>query len=310
MKDSQPDSRQLNSLEQELFDYLQDMLQVPSGNAVTEASSSRIEPKLVSQQPSGVAEVNVTKIAPSQLKSDSVARSVKAEPAVESRATLSTLLPPTLLTPQLKTTSKTETGPPLASDPKLVVAPEPEIYKDESPPDACLEVPEVADQFQSAPDRGWLGGRPAWAQSRFECLIFNVAGLKLAVPLVCLGAIHEIGRRFNHLPGQCDWFIGILQTPNAGNIKVLDTALCIMPERYNTENRDGLQYVITLHGYEWGLACHSVEQSITLEPEQVKWRTHQGSRPWLAGTVVDQMCSLIDTEGFRQFINQAEQTTP
>ncbi len=35
-------------------------------------------------------------------------------------------------------------------------------------------------------------GRPAWAAEPFECLLFDVAGLTLAVPLVCLGSIYPL----------------------------------------------------------------------------------------------------------------------
>ena len=151
---------------------------------------------------------------------------------------------------------------------------------------------------------------PNWAKQRFECLVFTVAGLKLAVPLVLLGAIHRIDRKLTALPHQNDWFIGILQTHAAGNIKVLDTALFVMPERYERSQREGLQFVITIHGCHWGLACHEVEKSITLEPDQIKWRTQRGKRPWLAGTVIDQMCALIDTDGFHTLIQNAEESSP
>ena len=173
----------------------------------------------------------------------------------------------------------------------------------------ALETESAAAAELLPPVREWHdNGRPAWAQHRFECLIFSVGGLKLAVPLMTLGAIHRIDRKFNALPHQSSWFLGILQTPAAGNIKVLDTALCVMPERYDPATRDSLGYVITIHGYAWGLACHQVQQSITLEPDQVKWRTQRGKRPWLAGTVIDHMCALIDTDGFRDLILKAEQS--
>lgn len=199
-------------------------------------------------------------------------------------------------------------APVQAPEPKPVPAPiaipepvkQPEVLlPDETVTDQQAEkLPEVSEWCDN--------GRPAWAQERFECLIFNVAGLKLAVPLITLGAIHRIDRKFNALPHQSDWFIGILQTPAGGNIKVLDTALCVMPERYDPSTRPTLGYVITIHGYRWGLACHEVEKSITLEPHQVKWRTQRGKRPWLAGTVIDHMCALIDTDGFREVIQKAE----
>lgn len=172
-----------------------------------------------------------------------------------------------------------------------------------------LETESAAAAELLPPVQEWHdNGRPAWAQHRFECLIFSVGGLKLAVPLMTLGAIHRIDRKFNALPHQSSWFLGILQTPAAGNIKVLDTALCVMPERYDPATRESLGYVITIHGYNWGLACHQVEKSITLEPDQVKWRTQRGKRPWLAGTVIDHMCALIDTDGFRDLILKAEQS--
>jgi len=83
----------------------------------------------------------------------------------------------------------------------------------------------------------------------------------------------------------------------------------VMPERHTPAARENLAYVITIHGYRWGLACHDVEKSITLEPHQVKWRSQRGKRPWLAGTVIDHMCALIDTDGFREVILKAEQSS-
>lgn len=148
-------------------------------------------------------------------------------------------------------------------------------------------------------------GRPPWAQTRFDALIFKVAGLKLAVPLVALGLIHPIDKKFNALPHQTPWFIGLLRVPQ-GTIKVIDTAMCVMPERYTPECRAGLKYVITLHGYDWGLACHEVEKSICLEPDTINWRTQRGKRPWMAGTVRDQMCAIIDSTGFHDVIAAVE----
>lgn len=158
------------------------------------------------------------------------------------------------------------------------------------------------------PKKSAVDGRPHWASGQFECLIFNVAGLKLAVPLVSLGSIHQIDREFNALPGQDEWFLGILQTANSGNIKVLNTARWVMPERYDPAKRDTLEYVITIHGHPWGFACHGVEQSIKLSPDQVKWRGERGKRPWLAGTVLEYMCSLIDTDGFQNIISESEES--
>jgi purine-binding chemotaxis protein CheW len=145
-------------------------------------------------------------------------------------------------------------------------------------------------------------GRPAWAADAFECLLFDVAGLTLAVPLVCLGSIYSLaGQELTPLFGQPEWFLGILPS-QAGNLKVLDTARWVMPDRYRDDFRQGLQYVISVQGYEWGLAVHQVSRSLRLDPNEIKWRTHRGQRPWLAGTVIEHMCALLDVAALAELI--------
>lgn len=146
------------------------------------------------------------------------------------------------------------------------------------------------------------GGRPDWAAEPFECLLFDVAGLTLAVPLVCLGSIYSLaGQELTPLFGQPEWFLGILPS-QAGNLKVLDTARWVMPERYRDDFREGLQYVISVQGYEWGLAVHQVSRSLRLDPNEIKWRSQRGQRPWLAGTVIEHMCALLDVAELAELI--------
>ncbi|QZP29912.1 CheW domain-containing protein [Pseudomonas sp. DR48] len=145
-------------------------------------------------------------------------------------------------------------------------------------------------------------GRPSWAAEPFECLLFDVAGLTLAVPLVCLGSIYSLaGHELTPLFGQPEWFLGILPS-QAGNLKVLDTARWVMPDRYRDDFRQGLQYVISVQGYEWGLAVHQVSRSLRLDPNEIKWRSHRGQRPWLAGTVIEHMCALLDVSELAELI--------
>ncbi|MNJ40927.1 CheW-like domain protein [compost metagenome] len=147
-----------------------------------------------------------------------------------------------------------------------------------------------------------VDGRPAWAAEPFECLLFDVAGLTLAVPLVCLGSIYSLaGHELTPLFGQPDWFLGILPS-QGGNLKVLDTARWVMPDRYRDDFRQGLQYVISVQGHEWGLAVHQVSRSLRLDPNEIKWRSQRGQRPWLAGTVIEHMCALLDVAELAELI--------
>ena len=164
--------------------------------------------------------------------------------------------------------------------------------------------PAVATLAGQAPQAAALqaDGRPAWAEEPFECLLFDVAGLTLAVPLICLGSIYPLeGQELTPLFGQPEWFLGILPS-QSGNLKVLDTARWVMPERYRDDFREGLQYVISVQGYEWGLAVHQVSRSIRLDPDEVKWRSQRSQRPWLAGTVIEHMCALLDVAALAELI--------
>ena len=156
---------------------------------------------------------------------------------------------------------------------------------------------------------GWLdNGRPYWAQDRFECLLFSVAGLKLAVPLVCLGGIHAIHERdkITPLPGMPDWLVGLLPTAQ-GNVRVVDTARWVMPERNIADYAEQMQYVIRINDSDWGLSCDGVDKSITLRPDEVRWRTSRSKRPWLAGTLIEHMCALLDVDACKRLLKENEQ---
>ena len=168
---------------------------------------------------------------------------------------------------------------------------------------------EVLSEPESAESQVWQDGRPPWAQQRFECLLFKVAGLTLAVPLVELGGVLVIEEEMRSVFGQPDWFLGLLPSKTAGTVKAIDTARWVMPERY-PEDAEGFKYVILMEGSDWGMACHGVEDAITLEPEEVSWRSDRGRRPWLAGTVVDHMCAIMDVAALLDLLEQSQAGRP
>ncbi|MBM3108484.1 chemotaxis protein CheW [Pseudomonas sp. P66] len=187
--------------------------------------------------------------------------------------------------------------------PAPVIEPEPQEGAPEqlAPVEPLVEVHLPLASDQPVPP-ATVDGRPAWAAEPFECLLFDVAGLTLAVPLVCLGSIYSLaGHELTPLFGQPDWFLGILPS-QGGNLKVLDTARWVMPDRYREDFRQGLQYVISVQGYEWGLAVHQVSRSLRLDPNEIKWRSQRGQRPWLAGTVIEHMCALLDVAELAELI--------
>lgn len=173
-------------------------------------------------------------------------------------------------------------------------------------PIAVTAAPETGGEIFQLPGLEWYAnGRPVWAQSRFEVLLFSVSGLTLAVPLIALGQIQPLTDELTPLFGQADWFMGLQPTP-AGKIRTVNTAKFVMPERYDERFVQSAKYVVSIDGVPWGLAVDSVNQPITLEPDDVKWRSDRSKRPWLAGTVKEHMCALLDIPRIGQMLIEAD----
>jgi purine-binding chemotaxis protein CheW len=197
---------------------------------------------------------------------------------------------------------------PQVSDPAV---PEP-IGPEPSVSETIASEPAVAESTQqdSEDSLAWMpNGRPVWAQERFEVLLFSVSGLTLAVPLIALGQIQPLTEDLTPLFGQADWFMGLQPTP-VGKIRTVNTAKFVMPERYDDAFLQSAKYVVSIDGLPWGLAVDSVNQPISLQPEDVKWRSERSKRPWLAGTVKEHMCALIDIPTMGKLLQQADANAP
>lgn len=161
-------------------------------------------------------------------------------------------------------------------------------------------LPEADNQVPPPP----VGTESYVQASEFQALFFKVAGLTLAVPLTELGGIHQIDK-IGPLFGKPDWFMGVM-LHREEKLNVVDSAKWVMPEKYSEKLAESLnyQYLIMLDESGWGLACESLVTTASLQPDEVKWREGNSKRPWLAGTVKDKMCALLDVE---QIIRMLEQ---
>lgn len=139
------------------------------------------------------------------------------------------------------------------------------------------------------------------AQEEFQCLLFTVRGLTLAVPLDKLSGILEWDGVVTRLPERPSWFLGVMnyRGQQAG---IVDTAGVVMPERTTEGEAPAYGHIIFFDEGRWGFACESVKQVIKLDKEEVRWRTSRTQRPWLAGTVIEHMCALLDVDAVAQMI--------
>jgi len=142
-------------------------------------------------------------------------------------------------------------------------------------------------------------GVPEWAESRFQALLFEVAGLTLAVPLVKLKGVVPNDQGCTPMPGRSSLFLGVV--PYQGlQSKVVDTASFVLPAdraaQLSDDATERMQHLVMIDNGHWALACSRIGDVIDLNEDDVKWRGRNGKRLWLAGTVIDHMCALLDID--------------
>jgi purine-binding chemotaxis protein CheW len=173
--------------------------------------------------------------------------------------------------------------------PEVVAKPKESAKDLENHENTAIIKEQAVEQTQVARTSDYFDGE-------FQALFFEVAGLTLAVPLKALGGIHQLGD-INQLFGKPKWFQGVMLNREQ-KLSVIDTARWVMPEKYTPELAEKLQYqyLIMLGDSNWGLSAEKLVNNITLQPDDVKWRTSASKRPWLAGVIKEKMCALIDVD--------------
>jgi purine-binding chemotaxis protein CheW len=175
-----------------------------------------------------------------------------------------------------------------------------------APPVTAVVTPAPAADAQVATQPVTAGDepRPDWAAEPFPCLLLKVQGLALALPLVKLNRIQPWSQP-TPIPGYVPWLLGMLPLDGLDRrLKVVDTVGLIMPERQGSaEGGQPPQHIVMIGDGEWGLTCEDVSSVITIDPAKVRWRTSRTKRPWLAGTVIEHLCALLDAERLAEMLS-------
>lgn len=162
----------------------------------------------------------------------------------------------------------------------------------------ALLTEESPHQWEVLNSEWFDNGRPSWAQEQFDVLFVTVNNVNLALPLMALDGIHVLNDEpLTPLFAQSDWFMGLHKT-HMGNIKTVNTARFLMPERIDNtldpSEIPAFQYNVAINDSGWGLAVNNIDQPVSISPEDIRWRVNRSSRPWVAGMVKEKMCILLD----------------
>lgn len=160
-------------------------------------------------------------------------------------------------------------------------------------------VQEIAQEKVREKLSTWKAGElPDWAGEQFDCLMFKVDGLTLGVPMLLLGTLYPIESDLTPLFDQANWFLGLMRTGDDKNIRIVDTAALVMPNKQDKKHDSNYQFAIGIFGTDWAMGAHHISGSKLISTSQVKWRTSRTSRAWLAGTIKEEMCAIVDPKAF------------
>ena len=143
-----------------------------------------------------------------------------------------------------------------------------------------------------------LSVMPDWAQHEFQALFFKVEHLILAAPLTDLSRTIKIDRKPGKIPGQPSWFLGLLDE-NDSRIGVLDTGQLIFGKLRGSQRdleANPFKSILITQDKRWGLACDEILSIGKLKPDKVRWRTSRQKKPWLIGTVIEELTAIIDLQ--------------
>ncbi|EAW31391.1 protein containing CheW-like domain [marine gamma proteobacterium HTCC2143] len=163
-----------------------------------------------------------------------------------------------------------------------------------------------AESQSTLPVTQWLNGRPLWAQRKFECVLFKVSGLTVALPSVEFEGIYPMAIESLVVKDKGLSSMGLLSITN-GPISVIDTASVVMPEQYDGAMRERFNYVVAIKGMSWGLAVDSIVGAHVQDIAAVTWRSDRTTRPWLAATVTDHAIAIVEVNLLNAMFQQSPQ---
>jgi purine-binding chemotaxis protein CheW len=143
---------------------------------------------------------------------------------------------------------------------------------------------------------------PAWAETPFQVLTFSLGKVKLAVPLSNLNGILNLDQQPTQLPGQSDWSLGVVINLDS-KVVVVDTQKVLMPEQaLDAIPPSDLKHLLLIGEGTRGLAVESLQGTEILDKSAIRWRCGQGTHPWYAGIVIEELTVMIDVDGLMEML--------
>ncbi|WP_315981235.1 hypothetical protein [Aliamphritea spongicola] len=179
-----------------------------------------------------------------------------------------------------------------------VPAEEPAIDEDVSEIEFPAELEEVASEPEPVPEMA--AATPA---EEMQCIIVEMHGLQLAMPLEHVLEPRHIADMSFVLDDQYDWVLGSFLDLNF-KIDVVDTAMWLIPETYEPHNAT-YDEILLLQGKPWALTYDRMVTAQIISMDEVTLNTDKSRRPWLLGTSMAHKCAIVDIPALCKQLEEA-----
>jgi len=124
-----------------------------------------------------------------------------------------------------------------------------------------------------------------------EVCVFTVSGLKLAIPNDKISDVIALSEKIALVDNKLLQAVSDFGADRA-TVSVINTSLLVMPDSgWSRPNK-----IILMKDNHIGLTCDDVVESLKLDKNDVRWRTNNTKRRWLAGTVITRQMALLDVD--------------
>lgn len=160
----------------------------------------------------------------------------------------------------------------------------------DSEPETLEQVAAEIDQTQPVAEPEILADIKNSPDKHMQALLFEVAGMQLALSLDELDGIENWpGAGLSQIPGHPSYVVGTLSRPQQ-HTQVIDLTTLITNQSSNSDNN---RYILLVDNKQLGLAVSAIRHVVKLEGDNVRWRREPGQRPWLAGMLMSPLSSII-----------------
>lgn len=131
-----------------------------------------------------------------------------------------------------------------------------------------------------------------------QCLMFEVAGTKLSIPLIEMGSVLPWVDHLTKLPSAEKWSLGVLQH-RGRNIRVVDTAGLMnirkLPEQLVPK------HILVFGDGDWALSCDRLGEVVKLDASDIQWNGPKNNGLSM-GTIKQSLAQLLDPKKIMYYL--------